>query len=91
MASRKKMVAGIQGSYIYNPITRRTKINRNTVPQASIQNIRSLDIIGYILKKHTRRLHQITSSWADKVRSVHTKKQDTWYYFQSTVKNRSDY
>ena len=37
-------------------------------------------------KEQTRQLHQITVSWANKVISGHIKKQDAWYYFQSTVK-----
>ena len=33
----------------------------------------------------TRLLHQITASWSNKIRLGHINKQDTCYYFQTTV------
>ena len=45
------MVAVRQGSYTYTPIIRRRKVNRKSVTQASIQNIRILDITGWILQR----------------------------------------
>ena len=36
--------------------------------------------------EQTIQLHQISASWADKVRSGHIKKKDSWYYFQRTVR-----
>ena len=37
------------------------------------------------------RLHQTTSSWADRVRSGHVRKSDAWFYLQSTVKKSIEY
>ena len=73
------MAVGKQGSYTYTPIIRRRKINKNTAPkQAS-------SILGLWIsqdgssKEKTRRLQQITASWADKVRSGDITKKDALY------------
>ena len=50
MGPRREMAAIRQGIYTYTPITRRIKGYRKTLHQASIQNIRSIDITGWILQ-----------------------------------------
>ena len=50
MVPRREIAAVRHGSYTYTPITRMRKGNRKTLPQASIQNIRGLDITGWILQ-----------------------------------------
>ena len=80
------MAAVTQVIYTYNPITIRRRVSRKNTPNKVSR------ILGVCIspdgssKEQTRRLHQIKSSWSDKVRSGHIKKQDSWYYFQSTVK-----
>ena len=44
------MAAVIQVRYTYTPITISRKVNRKAVPQASIYNIRSMDITVWILQ-----------------------------------------
>ena len=47
----KKIATVRQGGYTYNTIKRRRKGNIRTLPQESIHNIRSLNIIGWILQR----------------------------------------
>ena len=41
--------------------------------------------------EHTNQIKSITTACPDRVRSGHKRKADTWYYFQSTVKNTLEY
>ena len=38
-----------------------------------------------------KELRKITESWADRVRSGYIKKEDAWYYFQTTVKKSLEF
>ena len=37
-------------------------------------------------QKQTTHIRKITTSWADRVRSGHTRRENAWHYFQTTIK-----
>ena len=75
MGPRRKMLAVIQRRYTYNTTARRRKATRNTAPQASIHNIRSLDVTGWILQITDKVNAPNNSAWDDKVISGNIKKK----------------
>eukprot|EP00957_Ditylum_brightwellii_P174904 13317750-Ditylum_brightwellii.AAC.1 len=42
-------------------------------------------------KKQVEVLKEIPRGWADRIRMGHIKKDDAWYYYQSTVMKSSEY
>ena len=74
------------GLYTHTPITKWRKINRKLSPQQASRILWVWIFPGGSSKERTRQLHQITATWDDIVMSMHIKKQDAWFYFQTTVK-----